>query len=194
MDCVRPFSLQHVMLVNRLQNHSTALDLEQMLTHPRKALWASLLGHGSLAEGPVFTVVLHDPARGAAFDGFAQARVRPGGDEADVVCLAPSLSRNDAGEEIWRKLLPGLALELARRGVQRVFARLADELEAARLFLDSGFSLYTREDIFHLHASYARAEVKLLQPAGDESLWGISRLYTAVTPNIVRAAEGLTSA
>ena len=194
MECVRPFGLQHAMLVNRLQNHSTALDLEQTLTRPRKPLWAALLGHGSLAEGPVCTVVLRDPSKGNAFEGFAQARLRPGGDEADVICLAPSLETYENAEDVWRKLLSGLALELAKHGVQRVFARLSDELEAARLFLDTGFILYTREDIFHLHAAPARADPRLLQPAGDESLWGIARLYTAVTPNIVRGAEGLASA
>jgi hypothetical protein len=186
--------LQHTPLVNRLQKQSTALHLEQALTRPRGALWAALLGHGSLAEGPVCTVVLRSSEEGRLMEGFAQARLRPGGDEADVICLAPSLGSHDAGEDIWRKLISGLALELARHGVQRVFARLSDELEAARLFLDAGFSLYTREDIFQLRAPPAGAEAHLLQPAGDESRWGISRLYTAVTPNIVRAAEGFSSA
>jgi hypothetical protein len=186
--------LQHTPLVNRLQKQSTALHLEQALTRPRGALWAALLGHGSLAEGPVCTVVLRSSEEGRLMEGFAQARLRPGGDEADVICLAPSLDSHDAAEDIWRKLISGLATELARHGVQRVFARLSNELEAARLFLDAGYSLYTREDIFQLHAPPAGAETHLLQLAGDESRWGISRLYAVVTPNIVRAAEGFGSA
>jgi hypothetical protein len=193
MTCVRPFGLQHAMLVNRLQNQSTALHLEQALTRPRGALWAALLGHGSLAEGPVCTVVFQAASDSGPMEGFAQARLRPGGDEADMVCIAPSFQSHEAADDIWRKLISGMALELARHGVQRVFARLSDELEAARMFLDAGFSLYTREDIFHLHAPLASAEAHLLEPARDDSRWGIARLYTAVTPNIVRAAEGLAN-
>lgn len=194
MTCVRPFGLQHTPLVNRLQKQSAALDLEQALTRPRSALWAALLGLGSLAEGPVCTVVFRSSEGDRMLEGFAQARLRPGGDEADVVYLAPSLGSQDGAEDIWRKMLSGLASLLAQHGVQRVFARLSDEVEAARLFMDAGFSLYTREDVFHLHAQPEGTSPRLLKPATDESRWGISRLYAAVTPNIVRAAEGFASA
>jgi len=194
MTHVRPFGLRHVMLVRRLQNQGTLLDLEQALTRPRAALWSALLGQGSLAEGPVSTFVLPAAREAPDTGGFAQARLRPGGDEADVVFLAPSLGRQEA-EEIWRSLLAGMVASLAHHRVQRVFARLSDELEAARLFLEAGFMLYTREDVFLLEQMPAEEAPRgLLKPAGEEARWGIARLYAAATPQVVRAAEGMGNA
>ncbi|MBC7258828.1 MAG: hypothetical protein H5T65_06240 [Chloroflexi bacterium] len=193
MMSVRPFGLQHIPILYRLQRGSTVLDLEHALMRARSPLWAALLGHGSLAEGPFCTVVLTEPADDFALEGFAQARLRPGAQEADLVRLAPTLDEPEA-ERIWRSLLLGLGLHLARLGVQRIFARLSDELEAAQVFLDSGFVLYTREDVFQLRQVPAQGAVGLLEPADEDCRWGIGRLYAAATPKAVRLAEGLANA
>lgn len=190
---VRPFGLQHIPIVYRLQDDSTVLDLEHALMRARSPLWTALLGHGSLAEGPFCTVVLSEPGDDARLEGFAQARLRPGADEADLVRLAPSLDAPES-ERIWRDLLAGMAGHLARIGVQRVFVRLSDDLEAAHLFLDNGFVLYTREDVFQLRELPALGAVGLLEPADEDCRWGIGRLYAAVTPKAVRSAEGLANA
>jgi len=195
MTHVRPFGLRHVMLVRRLQNQGTLLDLEQALTHPRSAVWAALLGQGTLAEGPVCTYVLSAGQEAPPPEGFAQARLRPSGDEADVIFLAPALDRSQGAEDTWRALLAGMSASLAHHGVQRIFARLSDELDAARLFLDTGFMLYTQEDIFLLEQLPAEEAPRgLLEPAREEARWGIARLYAAVTPQAVRAAEGMGNA
>lgn len=195
MTGVRPFGLRHLMLVSRLQNQGSLLDLEQALLRPRTALWSALLGHWSLAEGPTCTFVLPESRDSQVGEGFAQARLRPGGDQADIVFLAPSLDAHEGAEEIWRTLLSGMVASLARQRVERVFVRLADELEAASLFLDTGFTLYTREDVFQLERPPVRTDAPgLLEPATEEAQWGIARLYAATTPGVVRAAEGMSNA
>ncbi|MDH7490454.1 MAG: hypothetical protein QHH80_13240 [Anaerolineae bacterium] len=193
MESVRPFGLQHIPILYRLQNDSTVLDMEHALMRARSPLWAALLGHGSLAEGPFCTVVLSEPGDVGAVKGFAQARLRPAAEEADLVRLAPSLDAPEA-ERIWRSLLAGMAAHLARLGVQRVFVRLSDELEAAHLFLDNGFVLYTREDVFQLRELPTQSSVGLLEPADEDCRWGVGRLYAAITPKAVRTAEGLANA
>ncbi len=193
MESVRPFGLHHIPILYRLQNDSTVLDLEHALMRARSPLWTALLGHGSLAEGPFCTVVLSALGGEAALQGFAQARLRAGAEGADLVRVAPALDAPEA-ERIWRSLLAGMAAHLARLGVQRVFVRLSDELEAAHLFLDNGFVLYTREDVFQLREWPAQSAIGLLEPAGEDCGWAIGRLYAAVTPKPVRAAEGLANA
>lgn len=194
MESIKPFGLQHVPMLYRLQHNSTVLDLEHALMRARSPLWAALLGHGSLAEGPFCTVVLSQPDDDAPLEGFAQARLRASGGEADLVRLAPGLDAPEA-ERIWRDLLVGMGTYLGRLGVQRVFVRLSDELEAAHLFLETGFMLYTREDVFQLQPLPATDTVGLLEPAeGEDCRWGIGRLYAAVTPKAVRTAEGLANA
>lgn len=193
MESVRPFGLQHIPILYRLQNESTVLDIEHAVMRARSPLWAAILGHGSLAEGPFCTVVLTTLSDEAVLQGFAQARLRPGAEEADLVRVAPALDAPEA-ERIWRSLLAGMAAQLARLGVQRVFVRLSDELEAAHLFLDNGFVLYTREDVFQLREPPAQSTVGLLEPAGEDCGWAIGRLYAAATPKPVRMAEGLTNA
>ncbi len=194
MESIKPFGLQHVPVLYRLQRNSTALDLEHALMRARSPLWAALLGHGSLAEGPFCTVVLRKTDDKVPLEGFAQARIRAGGEEADLVRVAPGLGAHEA-ERIWRSLLSGMGAHLARIGVQRVFVRLSDELEAAHLFLDAGFVLYTREDVFQLRELPAQRAVGLLEPAESEDCrWAIGRLYAATTPKAVRVAEGLANA
>jgi len=193
MENIRPFGLRHIPILYRLQNESTVLDLEHALMRSRSPLWAALLGHGSLAEGPFCTVVFSTLGDAGALGGFAQARLRAGGEEADLVRLAPTLDAPGA-ERIWRGLLSGMGAHLAHLGVQRVFVRLSDEMEAAHLFLDAGFALYTREDVFQLRELPPQSAVGLLEPADEDCRWGIGRLYAAVTPKTVRAAEGLTNA
>lgn len=194
MESVKPFGLQHIPILYRLQHTSTVLDLEHALMRARNPLWAALLGHGSLAEGPFCTTVFQDSDARPALEGFGQVRLRVGGEEADLVRLAPSLDAHEA-ERIWRSLLVGMAAHTARLGVQRIFVRLSDELEAAHLFLDAGFVLYTREDVFQLRELPATNAGGLLAPAdSDKDRWGIGRLYAAATPKAVRVAEGLVNA
>jgi hypothetical protein len=87
-----------------------------------------------------------------------------------------------------------MVTSLTHQRVERVFVRLSDELEAASLFLDIGFTLYTRDDIFHLEGAAAKRSLGLLKPAGEEAQWGIARLYALTTPGAVRAAEGMGKA
>lgn len=192
MSDVRPFSLRHTMLVSRLQKVGTPLDLEQALTRPRGPLWSALLGQSSLAEGPVCTFVLQESKGAETLEGFSQARLRPGGDQADIIFLAPALGNGDEREEVWRRLLDGMIGSLAAQGVRKIFCRLSDELEAAHLFLDAGFSLYTREDVFCLdRVPVKRTRPALLEQAREEDQWGIAKLCATCTPRLVRALEGM---
>lgn len=187
------FGLRHVLLVRRLQALGVCLDLEHSVLHPHPPLIKAITGRWSLAEGPTCTFVLRSRMDGVPSDGFVQARLRPGGREADIEFIAPVVEDPGVRAQMWSALLIGMAQGLGRHGVERVYARLADELEDAGTFQQVGFLLYTREDVFQLSATRHRKRSGILRPSSEADWWGIDRLYAAVTPRAVQAAEGLNS-
>jgi hypothetical protein len=120
-------------------------------------------------------------------------RFRPHQAAADVSFLAPALEAGRDASNLWFRLLDGASIELAGRGIQRVFANLPESGAEADLFYQSGFTLYAGEEVFRL-AQRSEPENKegipelRLQRAAD---WpSIQRLFVAVTPQRVRQAEG----
>jgi hypothetical protein len=108
--------------------------LQQSMLHPRAPLIKALTGHWSLAEGPTCTFVLSSSQSGVGQEGFVQARLRPSGREADVEFIAPSEGDPVQRSQLWSALLIGMCQGLGRHGVERVFARLTDDLEDAGTF------------------------------------------------------------
>ncbi len=85
------------------------------------------------------TYVLYDAQYGEA---FVQVQYRPHQAAADVAYMAPSLASNrqaNAGKA-WSRLLDGVSVEIAARGIQRLFASLPEAGPEQEIFQQSGFS------------------------------------------------------
>jgi len=136
------------------------------------------------------TYVLSDLEDG---EGFVQLRFRPHQAAVDVSFLAPALEEGRDAAKVWSRLLDGACVEVARRGIQRVFANLPEASIEADLFYQSGFTLYAGEDIFRLdqmpRAGYEE-ERPGLRPQRPEDWPSIQKLCVAITPQRVRQAEG----
>jgi hypothetical protein len=133
-------------------------------------------------------------------------RQRRGRPEADVIYLSPSLRQPFDGAQdtafssahevlkIWHRLLSHLCTKAGDRGIQRLFARLAEDGEEIETFQQVGFSPYTREDIFclkNLSESNQRLDRVVMRPQQAVDAWALQRLYANVAPRLVQKAESL---
>ena len=89
---IRPFGLNDVWLVRRLQRSGMPMAIEHMLTHPRDPLWTALTAPWPWAGSGVATFVLDEVVAGQRLGGFVQLMQRAARPEADLLHLAPALS------------------------------------------------------------------------------------------------------
>jgi len=175
--------------VYRLQRKGISLDLQRGITQPSKPLleaWLAFLTQHEMGRPTYVLTDLHDG------EGFVQVRFRPHQAAVDVSFLAPALDEGDASS-VWSRLLDGACVEVAARGIQRVFANLPAHGAEADLFFQSGFILYAGEDIDRLpqpSGSMHRDELPGLRAQRPEDWPSIQRLCVAITPQRVRQAEG----
>jgi len=187
-----PFSPGESLRVYRLQGRGLTLDLERGLTEPNMPLreaWVAFLTQQAMGRA---TYVLYDAQYGEA---FVQVQYRPHQAAADVAYMAPSLASNrqaNAGKA-WSRLLDGVSVEIAARGIQRLFASLPEAGPEQEIFQQSGFSVYACEDIFHLAQAptdLAASAVPGLRPQQTEDWPALQKLCIAITPQRVRQIEG----
>lgn len=189
---IGPFSLGDSVWVYRLQHRGISLDPERDLTKPRAPLgeaWLALLTQQAMGR-PAY--VSYGARDGGA---FVQIRYRSHQAAADVVYLAPALGQDRHTARAWSALLDGAGAELAARGILRVFANLPESGAEVEVFHQSGFSLYTGEDIYfrpppQTVVATGGAPALALRPQRLEDLPALQKLCVAVTPQRVRQAEG----
>jgi hypothetical protein len=199
---IKSFSVRDLLLVANLQKKGTCLDPEIALIRPYSPLLAALSSYLLMQEAGTSTFVLEamdqsspsTSSGGSPVQGLAQMRQRRGRPEADVIYLAPSFAAADEAPTIWHRLLSHLCTRAGDRGIQRLFARLAEEGEEIGTFQQVGFSPYTREDIFclkNLSESNQRLDRVVMRPQQAVDAWALQRLYANVAPRLVQKAESL---
>ena len=184
------FTVGDSLRVYRLQRKGVSLDLQRSLTQPSKPLWEAWLAFLTQQEMGRPTYVLSDLQDG---EGFVQLRFRPHQAAVDVSFLAPALEEGRDATKVWSRLLDGSCIEVARRGIQRVFANLPESGVEADLFYQAGFTLYAGEDVYRLAQmpkSGYQGERPGLRPQRPEDWPSIQKLCVAITPQRVRQAEG----
>lgn len=187
----RSFGLRDIPLVAGLEKQGVLLDLEERLLGPQPPLGSALLflltGTGRC------TYVLDEEQDGVTLRGFLQGRDRAEGAETDVVFLAPALGNSPRAPEIWHNLLAHFCGDRGQKGAQRVFVKVpGDGNGAADLFREMGFGAYARRTVFRLVAPKAASpSPEPWRPRFPEDDWGITRLYSTVTPRPVQRSEGL---
>lgn len=190
---IRPFNFLDILLIKELQGEGMQLDLERALLWPHTPLMAALSARIPFREIGALTYVLDAVEGGERQRGFAQVRARRSRAEWDIVYLAPSPSKRGDVHTVWERLITHLCAEGGERGILRLFAKPPEEREGLEAFLQLGFSVYAREEIFRL----ARVPSDLsgciaapLRPQRADDAWELQRLYRDIAPQPVRLAEG----
>lgn len=127
-------------------------------------------------------------------DGFVQANKRPGLPEADVCYIAPRLGQNTAETKTWQALLEYLIVQAGDFGIQRLYACVPSQDNAATILASCGFVRYVRETLFRLQSSRQAASSPPanahVRPQREEDSWAFQRLTDKHTPPVVQRAEG----
>lgn len=185
-----PFGLADSLRLYRLQHRGLSLDPVKSLTQPRQPLaqaWLALMSQHAMGQ-PAF--VLYDPHDGEA---FLQVEYRPMQAAADISYMAPALTENQRAANAWAALLEGTSVEMAERGIQRLFASLPEGGAEVDPFFQAGFAPYAGEQLFRLDrpASLPAGDLEgLIRAQRLEDLPALQRLSAAVIPQRVRQAEG----
>jgi hypothetical protein len=133
-------------------------------------------------------------AQGAEARGFVQARERPGHESWNIVrlaCIANSATDWDAA---CSNLLDRITAVAAQRGALRTFARIPADSPQLTMLGTAAFRQYATE-ISHMGTLSVIARAAP-EPRGDirarhpRDAWDVFSLYCAVTPALVRHAEG----
>lgn len=196
---IRPFGLNDVWLVRRLQHSGMPLAIEYALTQPYRPLWTALTAPWPWAGRGVATFVLDEMVDGQPLAGFVQLLKRAARPEADLFHLAPAIIASDemgsqAAATIWRLLLNHCSAAAASHGLQRIFASVPEGCLEQTSLREAGFSLYTRETIYRLATVPAGDGLAPgLRRQGPQDSWALQRLYMRGTPRLVQQAEGATS-
>jgi hypothetical protein len=195
---IRPFALNYVPLVRRLQRTSAALAVEHILTHPQAPLWIALTAPWPWAGVGVATYVLNEEGSGGPLAGFVQLIERASRPEADILHIAPALATADGGdstgEAIWDRLLAHCTRAAGGHGLQRIFASIPDGGPEDACLRTAGYSLYTRETICRLAVVPQVRDIPPgFRPQLPQDSWALQRLYTHGTPHLVQQAEGAVS-
>jgi len=194
---IRPFGLNDVWLVRRLQRSGMSMAIEHMLTHPRDPLWTALTAPWPWAGSGVATFVLDETVAGQRLTGFVQLMQRAARPEADLLHLAPASSPETADDDgattVWNHLLNYCTMASANHGLQRIFASIPDAAPGQTSLRDAGFSLYARETIYRLAGSTDGNSQAGFRQQGPSDGWALQRLYTRNTPRLVQQAEGALS-
>jgi hypothetical protein len=176
--------------VYRLQRKGISLDPRRDLLQPHMPLWEAWVAFFTQQAMGHPTYVLYDPHDGEA---FVQVHYRPHQAAADVIFIAPALIQNRRSSNAWSRLLDGACVEAARRGIQRVFANLPSSGAEVDAFQQSGFSLYTGEDLYclpELPTSRTQDMPSGLRLQHPEDWPAIQKLCVTITPQRIRQAEG----
>jgi hypothetical protein len=171
------------------------LNADGLSAQTRSPTWTTFLPWGASGCGLVYESAAHGSAQ-------VYACVRPRRDKWDVVYLAsPADVGDDIVADIWQSLLERLCQEAGRRGVLRVFARLAERDTAAVMdtFRRAGFVVYGHDMLWQREPG-APNSLPPLEPVpatlrlqrGADS-WGLHSLYRALAPSLVQQSEGFTS-
>jgi hypothetical protein len=178
--------------IRRLDHDGLASVLSPALVRSQpSAVTLALLSNWRSVGQRTQTLVLDD---GNIACGFVQARSRPGRESWDIIRLACLAADADAWDRACMELLDRTTRAAAQRGALRTFVRLPSDNERLALLSDSGFRQYATE-LTHrgvlrasvMSAPVPRGDIRVRQP---RDAWDIFSLYCAVTPALVRHAEG----
>ncbi len=188
----RPFFLGDALLLQRLRNYSTPLQIERILLESVSPVRTALRSGFPWYRHSSFTYVLRQEENGLASEGLIQLRVRPHSPEADVTLLSPALDAPQGHPAIWQKLLTYSAQQIVRQKVGRLFSDLPDQPLPVNTFRQAGFVVLTRVTVWRVGtrrpAGEDAAPERLRKQRASDAL-ELERLYCRITPAGVQQLE-----
>ena len=192
----RPFSLGDALLLQRLRNCSTPLQIERILLESISPVRTVLRSCFPWYRHSSFTYVLRQEENGLAREGLIQLHLRPHTREADVTLLSPALDAPQGLPAIWQQLLSYSAQHIIRQNVTRLFSDLPDQPLLVNTFKQVGFALLTQVTIWRLDTvspPQPDSDQGAIRPQRAADAWELERLYRRITPVPVQQLEmGLT--
>jgi len=185
-----------LILIQKLQG--VVLPPEEVLINAYSPLRTALLSSLNPLRPDSYrmiTYVLSHQQGNQRLRGVAQIQENRRRAAAQVVYLAPDRGWEDPA--LWLRWLEGLCQKAGERGMRRLLAHLPAEDDRLPAFQQVGFRIYAHEDLFRLAhlPSGPRAEGGTgFRPRHVEDVWGLARLYDAITPPVVQQAEGVSQA
>ena len=185
----RPFSLGDALLLQRLRNYSTPLQIERILLESISPVRTALRSRLPWYRHSSFTYVLRQEENGLAREGLIQLRIRPHSHEADVTLLSPALDAPQGHPAIWQKLLTYSAQHIFRQNVCRLFSDLPDQPLLVNTFRQAGFVPLTQVTIWRLDSAPLAPSESTLRPQRAADAPELERLYQRITPVPVQRLE-----
>ncbi len=187
----------------RMRHGGVRLDLPDSLVRDYTPLSGLVRGRWNpLRSARIRTYVA---ATSRAPLAFVQVRERAtdARNKWDLVYLGATRARAGRRVDLWAALLDYTAAAAGRRGIQRLYAKVSGEGEAAEAFHASGYTRYGEETIHLLDGVRAYdgvpaaegddAESLAIRPQVPSDTWALHRLYTLTAPKGVQYAEAYTS-
>ncbi len=190
----RPFYLGDALLLQRLRNVSSPLQIERILLESVSPVRTALRSCFPWYRHSSFTYVLRQEENGLAREGLIQLRIRPHSREADVTLLSPALDAPQGHPAIWQKLLAYSAQHIFRQYVCRLFSDLPDQPLLVNTFRQAGFAPLTQVTVWRFDSAQLAPSATTVRPqtAADER--DLQQLYQRITPVPVQQLEtGLAS-
>ena len=185
----RPFSLGDALLLQRLRNYSTPLQIERILLESISPVRTALRSRFPWYRHSSFTYVLRQEENGLAREGLIQLRIRPHSHEADITLLSPALDAPQGHPAIWQKLLTYSAQHIFRQNVCRLFSDLPDQPLLVNTFRQVGFVPLTQVTIWRLDSAPLPPSDSTLRPQRAADAPELERLYQRITPVPVQQLE-----
>ena len=185
----RPFSLGDALLLQRLRNYSTPLQIERILLESISPVRTALRSRFPWYRHSSFTYVLRQEENGLAREGLIQLRIRPYSHEADVTLLSPALDAPQGHPAIWQKLLTSSAQHIFRQNVCRLFSDLPDQPLLVNTFRQAGFAPLTQVTIWRLDSAPLAPSDSTLRPQRAADAPELEQLYQRTTPVPVQRLE-----
>lgn len=188
-----PNSLSDFWVIYRLQRQGTHFDLKGSLLYPASPMYhatARSLPSFGLWPGRVLTVVHREQGKA----GFLQARWRSKWPVLDLLFIAPALGVPPGTAWLWFSLVQELVHLSAEHNAQRIFAQLPDNRHAeTEIMRQSGFSTYGQDRVYCLETlpSFTESQESFWRERAQIDDWGLTRLYSFLTPPVVQQAESM---
>jgi len=186
---IRTFKLRHLVDVYRLQSHGVPLVLEEHLVAGyapvRQAVRAWFGGESRTYVGYTsagLTYLLQTVRR----------RERP---EWDIAFAASRGLREVETFAHWEALIRFAVRDAMHQGVYRLYAAPSPDCALLDVLQSEGFRLYCKETVYQVPSPEAET-VHLpgrVRPRIPADAWDFRRLWRQVIPQVVLAAEGLTT-
>ena len=185
----RPFYLGDALLLQRLRNVSTPLQIERTLLQSNSPVRTALRSCFPWYRHSSFTYVLRQEENGLAREGLIQLRIRPHTHEADVTLLSPALDAHRGHPAIWQKLLTYSAQHIFRKNVCRLFSDLPDQPLLVNTFRQAGFVPLTQVTIWRLDSAPRALSDAALRPQQPDDAPELEKLYQRITPLPIQQLE-----